>query len=107
MEKDVLVILMIAFGIFAIAMFILFYVYLKKYYNGKHIEQDFENDIFKDDLDDDIISTNPDDNTFSSNDEIVSKDELFTPLIEDNNVLDNKNDEEDYTEDDFVPIKKK
>ncbi len=42
MEKDILVILMIAFGLFAILMFILFYIYAKKHYNDKHINEDYE-----------------------------------------------------------------
>ncbi len=45
MEKDILVILMVAFGLFAIVMFILFFVYLKKYYNNKHLEEDYKRDI--------------------------------------------------------------
>lgn len=44
MEKDILVILMIAFGLFAILMFILFYVYAKKYYNDKHMDEDYESE---------------------------------------------------------------
>ena len=44
MEKDILVILMVAFGLFAILMFILFYVYAKKYYNDKHIIEDYEDE---------------------------------------------------------------
>ena len=42
--KDILVILMVAFGLFTILMFILFYVYIKKHYNDKHINDDYEND---------------------------------------------------------------
>ena len=45
MGKDILVILMIAFGLFAIVMFILFFVYLKKYYNSRHIREDYEKEI--------------------------------------------------------------
>ncbi len=52
MEKDVLVILMIAFGLFAVIMFVLFYAYLKKYYNNKHIDYNYENDIADDDGED-------------------------------------------------------
>lgn len=45
MGKDVLVILMVAFGLFAIVMFILFFIYLKKYYNSKHIDEDYKREI--------------------------------------------------------------
>ena len=45
MEKEVLVILMVAFGIFAIAMFILFFIYLKKYYNERHLEEDYQKEL--------------------------------------------------------------
>ena len=41
MGKDVLVILMMAFGLFAILMFILFYIYAKKSYNSKHIDDNY------------------------------------------------------------------
>ena len=44
MEKDILVILMMAFGLFAILMFILFYIYAKKYYNSKHINEEYNLD---------------------------------------------------------------
>ena len=40
--NDILVILMVAFGLFTIVMFILFYVYLRKHYNSKHLEDDYE-----------------------------------------------------------------
>ena len=42
MVNDILVILMMAFGIFAIVMFILFYVYLKKHNYNKHINDDYD-----------------------------------------------------------------
>ena len=45
MEKDVLVILMVAFGLFAIFMFIMFFIYLKKYYNSKHLEEDYKKEV--------------------------------------------------------------
>ena len=45
MVNDILVILMMAFGLFAIAMFILFYVYLKAHYNNKHNSDDYTKDI--------------------------------------------------------------
>lgn len=45
MIEDILVILMMAFGLFAIAMFILFYVYLKKNYNKRHLNDDYMKDV--------------------------------------------------------------
>ena len=39
-----------AFGLFAILMFILFYIYAKKHYNDKHMSSDLE---LIDDIDDD------------------------------------------------------
>ena len=45
MLDDILVILMVAFGLFAISMFILFYVYLRKHYNSKHINDDYKKDL--------------------------------------------------------------
>ena len=45
MIEDILVILMMAFGLFAILMFILFYVYLKKRYNKKHLSDDYTKDV--------------------------------------------------------------
>lgn len=47
MEKNVLIILMMAFGLFAILMFILFYIYAKKHYNDNHLNEDY--DDFSDD----------------------------------------------------------
>ena len=45
MGKDVLVILMVAFGLLAIVMFVLFFVYLRRYYNSKHINDDYKKDL--------------------------------------------------------------
>ncbi len=42
MKMDILAILMVAFCLFAIAMFILFYVYAKKYRNEKNISEDYK-----------------------------------------------------------------
>ena len=41
MTMDVLAILMVAFCLFAILMFILFYVYARKYYNARKISEDY------------------------------------------------------------------
>ncbi len=51
MVNDILVILMMAFGLFAIAMFILFYVYLKKHHNSKYVSDDYTSDLEEDEAD--------------------------------------------------------
>ena len=81
MEKDVLVILMVAFGLFAIVMFILFFVYLKKYYNNRHLNDDYRKEI---DDEDDLVEP------------------VVPPQVEVKEV------KQDINEDmEFVPIKKK
>ena len=52
MVNDILVIIMVAFGLFAILMFILLYVYMKKNYNIRHMNYDYEKDIDKEEIDD-------------------------------------------------------
>ena len=52
MKMDILAILMVAFALFAILMFILFFVYAKKYHNEKKISEDYN------DLDDEESSDN-------------------------------------------------
>ena len=42
MEMDILAILMVAFCLFAIGMFVLFYIYAKKYHNEKNINEDYK-----------------------------------------------------------------
>ncbi len=81
MEKDVLVILMVAFGLFAIIMFILFFIYLKKYYNNRHLNDDYRKEI---DDEDDLVEP------------------VVPPQVEVKEV------KQDINEDmEFVPIKKK
>lgn len=41
MKMDILAILMVAFCLFAIGMFILFYIYAKKYHNEKNLSEDY------------------------------------------------------------------
>ena len=75
MGKDLLVILMIAFGLFAVIMFVLFYAYLKKYHNEKNLSEDFEKEIDnKPDEEDeeDIIGNSGIDD---------SKEEVYTPPV--------------------------
>ena len=45
MGKDLLVILMVGFGLFAVFMFIMFFIYLKKYYNSRHTEEDYQKEL--------------------------------------------------------------
>ena len=49
MGKDILVILMMAFGLFGILMFILFYIYAKKHYNETHTSDEYT-DLLNDDV---------------------------------------------------------
>ena len=100
MEKEVLVILMVAFGIFAIAMFILFFIYLKKYYNERHLEEDYQKE-----LDEKIeeeraegIEIPVSDNFIIPPLEPKVSEPVIVPPVEEKNV------EEDM---EFVPIKKK
>ena len=51
MKMDVLAILMVAFALFAILMFILFYIFAKRYHNEKSISDDYK-DL---DNDDDVV----------------------------------------------------
>ncbi len=68
MINDILVILMVAFGLFAVSMFVLFYAYLKKQYNNKHLSDDYENDIDdvsnQDALDNNLLTSNQEDDEF-------------------------------------------
>lgn len=77
MIKDILVILMVAFGLFAIVMFVLFYVYLRKYYNNKHQIDDYEK-IDDNDIEElDLEAKNDTINNISPN--VVESDE-FVPI---------------------------
>ena len=95
MEKDILVILMIAFGLFAVIMFVLFYAYLRKYYNNKHTDYDYENDIANNEEDDDgedIIETN-----YSNNQDEVDYNQSN---------VDEYNDVEESSFEESIPIRK-
>lgn len=85
MEKDILVILMMAFGLFAILMFILFYIYAKKYYNTKHLTDNYLDDNEECDLID--IMINGKIITFDANNYILSNDENVKVMM-DNNTYD-------------------
>ncbi len=102
MEKDVLVILMVAFGIFAIVMFILFFIYLRKYYNNKHIEDDYKKQIDADIIDDIEEIKNEEPPTGIVPPITPIDDDIIEPHIEEiPKVEDIENDME------FIPIKKK
>ena len=55
MEMDVLAILMVAFGLFALLMFVLFYIYAKRIYNEKHLQDDLDEE---DELDTEVELVN-------------------------------------------------
>ena len=101
MGKDVLVILMVAFGLFAILMFILFYVYLRKYYNNRHISDDYQKE-----MDNDIEEENYSEE-FEEKEAISFEKEYANikavPISKDNNDVKEQFD----MEMDFVPKKKK
>lgn len=93
MEMDILIILIMAFGLFAILMFILFYIYAKKHYNDKHIHNELE-------LIDDIEDINDEPIIEEITDDKKNLEELNTQEVK------NKEDNFDY-EDSFKPKKKK
>ncbi len=96
MEKDILVILMVAFGLFAIVMFILFFVYLKKYYNNKNIDEDYKKQIDEEVIDDGVEEVIPPING------IIPPVDVVEPHIEEVPQVDNL--ESDM---EFIPVKKK
>ena len=117
MEKDILVILMIAFGLFAVIMFVLFYAYLKKYHNERIIDDNYEKDIDReqDEPDEDIIGNSGIDDNMESKPFVQMQEENYQePTYEENKVSDTYSETDmseynvDETEDDegFVPIRK-
>ena len=107
MEKDVLVILMVAFGLFAIVMFVLFFVYLKKYYNSRHINEDYtkeEESPNEDDSENEVIWEGKKDETPIEK-EIVSFEQEHANLKETEKKENSSFEPEDL--EDFVPVKKK
>ena len=91
MGKDILVILMVAFGLFAIIMFVLFYAYLKKYYNNKHISEDYKKDI-----DDTLIE---EEEIEIPKEEEIKEERSFSKEMNSMKIIEEEND--------FVPVKKK
>ena len=81
MGKDVLVILMMAFGLFAILMFILFYIYAKKNYNDKHINEDYT-DLLGEDIELVEILINNEKQIFDVNEYSLSVNEKVKVVID-------------------------
>lgn len=70
MEMDILAILMVAFCLFAIGMFILFYIYARKYHNEKNMSDDYkviDDENPKDEIELIDISINNKDYVFDAN----------------------------------------
>lgn len=114
MKMDILAILMVAFCLFAIAMFVLFYVYAKKYRNEKNISEDYkkfddeEANNSKDKIELIDIMINGKDYVFESNgyqlysgDEVnvLINDNIFTGIVTKSNY---KDDVYNYTQ---IPTK--
>lgn len=80
MRADVLIILMVAFGLFSILMFVLFYVYLKKYLNEKHLVEDYEDsqDVETEEKED--IKVQEEEKKEVNNAKVINEDEMdFIP----------------------------
>ena len=78
MGKDVLVILMMAFGLFAILMFILFYIYAKRYFNEKKLTDDYnlddeERELIDISVDGEVYTFYADNKTLNKDDEVNVK----------------------------------
>ena len=91
MGKDILVILMVAFGLFAVIMFVLFYAYLKKYYNNRHISDDYKKDIDDTPIEEEEIEIPKEDE--------IKEEHSFSKEMSRMKIIEEEND--------FVPIKKK
>ena len=95
MEKDILVILMMAFGLFAILMFILFYIYVKKYYNAKHLTENYQSEDEECELVDIMINDNI--VTFDANNYILNTEEQVK-VVMDNHIYNGIVKRENYNE---------
>ena len=112
MGKDVLVILMIAFGIFAIVMFVLFFVYLKKFYNSKRISDDYKKELDYDHLDDEVYEEEPikqetDEEIYNEPKEPISFQTMNDSIKEVEIPKNDTSNIELESDMEFVPIKKK
>ncbi len=93
MNMDILAILMVAFGLFAVLMFVLFCIYVKKYNNEKHLTEDFDDD------DEDTITNVKEKQQENFVNELKEEiEEKIEEKIENNDY--------DYS-DDYIPKKKK
>ncbi len=112
MGKNVLVILMIAFGIFAIVMFVLFFVYLKKFYNSKQISDDYKKELDYDHLDDEVYEEEPikqetSDEVYNEPKEPISFQTMNDNIQEVDTVKKDTFNTELDNDIEFIPIKKK
>ena len=100
MENEVLVILMVAFGLIAIAMFILFYIYLKKYYNQKHLSEDYQKELESEHLEEE---------KYNKEEKEEKKEEISFEKENSNikEIRETKKSDNVENEMEFVPIKKK
>ncbi len=104
MENNVLVVLMVAFGLMAIVMFVVFYIYLKKYYNSKHLSDDYQKELDNEHLEEEYYKEEekeePQLQKVSFEEEHSNIEPI--PLTHESSV-----EEQNDMEMDFVPIKKK
>lgn len=83
MNKDILVIVMMAFGLLAILMLILTIVYARKHYNEKHLQEDYDDDSV-DNITMEVIDIKINDKvyTFEAKNERLKKDEIVTIMMD-------------------------
>ena len=83
MNKDILVIVMMAFGLLAILMLILTIVYARKHYNEKHLQEDYDDDSV-DNITMEVIDIkiNGKVYTFEAKNERLKKDEIVTLTLD-------------------------
>lgn len=83
MNKDILVIVMMAFGLLAILMLILTIVYARKHYNEKHLQEDYDDDSV-DNITMEVIDIkiNGKVYTFEAKNERLKKDEIVTIMMD-------------------------
>ncbi len=79
MKMEILAILMVAFGLFAVLMFVLFYAYAKKFYNERHYTEDYDDGI--DDIDVISIMIDNKEQDFEANNYVLKKDDQVKVLI--------------------------
>ena len=110
MDLNVLVILIMAFGLFSILMFILFYIYAKKYYNDKMVSnENIELDDDIDDSNDSNVEKKEEAKKYSSiNMENTSYDAINNASLRQEYVKkENVTKKVDLDDEEFIPMKKK